>query len=277
MRRITLPGALAALLACATACNLDTSEPPQLTAEARTSADVALAAGNGITEDVTLLQLNEASVAGTTASASAAAPSLDWAAAGACTYDGGSGRFQCPVLTDGGLTLTRSYALFDASGQPQSTYDASTTASANFRAAVSGTVQRPDWTATVTRQRDATVTGLAGAETRRTWNGTAQSTLSGASYGSTAGGVQRSYDLQETGELADVVVALPRRDHPWPLSGTATRHITGTMTRDGAQTVSRTVERTVTVTFNGTSIVPLDVGDRHFWLSLATGGVTPRD
>jgi hypothetical protein len=274
MRRYTLPGALAALLVSTAACNSDTTEPRQLTEAALMSADVAVAAGNGITEDVTLLMVNEAALPSTTASA-AVAPSFDWSAAGTCTYDSGSGRFQCPQLTDGGLTLTRSYALFDGANQPQASYDAATTASANFRAAVSGTVQRPDWTATISRERDLTVSGLAGAETRRTWNGTAQSTLTGASYGA-AGGAQRAYDLQETGTLTDVVVALPRADHPWPLSGTASRHFTGTMTRDGAQTVSRSVDRTVTVTFNGTSIVPLDVGDRHFWLSLSTGQLTVR-
>ena len=72
--------------------------------------------------------------------------------------------------------------------------------------------------------------------------------------------------------FASVVVKLPRSQNPWPLSGTITRQISGTgSVVAGTTTRSFSVTKTVTITFNGTRLVPMMVGNVAFTLDLYTG------
>lgn len=89
-----------------------------------------------------------------------------------CTLDAGTNRFVCTDENlDDGLTVDRSYAFFDVSGNAQSAYDAATTASINFQSVVSGTRSGDRGAGTVNNQRNLTASGLVGAETNWTWNG----------------------------------------------------------------------------------------------------------
>ncbi|MFN2400605.1 MAG: hypothetical protein ABR543_18505 [Gemmatimonadaceae bacterium] len=276
MTRRFIHAAFATVLVGTIAACSDSTSPASAN-DSQVTADVAVAVADGTAEDLYHIYSNEgvfggAPMASVAADASAAGlssdPSARWGWRDDCTFNSGTGRFECPETIRNGFTLNRSFALFDAAGTPQSAYDASLTASINFLSALAGTVSRPEFIATVERNRDLTVSGLAGREIRRTWNGTGDAGIH-ARHEDEDG--SREYDLTSSTVIANVVVALPRADNPWPLAGTITRSVHGVRFRSGTTTMSREFDRTAVVTFNGTSIVPLDVGNRQFCLNLATG------
>ncbi len=175
-----------------------------------------------------------------------------------------NGRFECPPVTRGPLTFLRSFAFFDAQGGAQEAFDPLTTASANFVTSVEGEVSRDAWSASVSRDRDRTVSGLVGEETTRTWNGTGSGEISRSRH--TDGEEARTYEMEYTSSTSNVVVGVPRADNPWPLSGTVTKNVTVTITggpRDGT-----TATRTVVVTFNGTQFVTATVNGETFEIDL---------
>jgi hypothetical protein len=199
-------------------------------------------------------------------------PSYSWTFGDGCTYNQGSGRFTCPAITSGGLTLNRDYAFFTAAQAAQQAYDPSSTASANFHVSVTGVHVADAGADTVDRDRTLTVSGLSGAETSRTWNGTGSRTDGGYRM---EGDVKRSYHVTDAVTVSNVLVTLPRSSNPWPVSGTITRHISGTasVARSGlSKTFS--LDRTATITFNGTQFATVAVGSNTYTLDLATGAAT---
>ena len=226
------------------------------------STDAAQTVGDAVSEDVGQWFDGEA-----TMGAGGVGPSVMAEGALAlgdqCPFNASTGRFVCPPVVREGITINRSFALFNAQNQPMQAFDPQLTASANFQWSAQGTVTRDNWTGTVNRQRDMTVTGLAGLETRRTWNGEGSNHIE-ATFTGSAGTRSYTHDVQT--EVDDVVVAVPRAlNNPWPLSGTFTADVTSNRPRFGGGTV----DFTAVVTFNGTRFVPLDIGDRHFCLDLA--------
>lgn len=178
-----------------------------------------------------------------------------------CPFNAASGRLECPVVTNGGITITRSYAFWDAANAPQQQYDPATTAKANIATGIEGERSGDGWSASISRERDLTATGLAGAETQRTWNGTGSSEVSRSRHTDSG---DRSYDLSCSLVVSEVVVPVPPS---WPLSGTITR--TCSITFEGGPRDGQTVERTAVITFNGTQHVTLTVGDKTFEVDLA--------
>ena len=258
MRSIRALAAIALVATAAAACS-DTSGPTNDPADVLT-ADVALVAGDAAFEDVNVIYSQIGAFGVPTGDVPRTG---EWQ--GGCPYDAVTGRFTCPTHTRENMTMTRSYAFADANGQPQSAYNATTTASANFRSTMSGTVSRERWTATVSRTRDITESGLAGAETQHVINGVGTSTETRSHH--TDGG-DRTYSMSSVATFANVVVPFPRARGAWPLSGTVTRQVTAT--RDGAGE-PETRSRTATLTFNGTQMATMTVGDRTFSVDLASG------
>ena len=259
MRSTRFVGAAALLLIAATACR--ESSGPRDPADVLT-ADVAVVASDAAFEDVNVIYTQLGAFGVPTGEIQRTG---GWQ--GGCPYDAPSGRFICPTQTRENFTVSRSYGFKDAAGQPQSAYDAATTESANFRSTMSGAVTRDLWSATISRVRDFTESGLAGAETQHTINGVGSSTESRSRH--TDRGT-RTYTMTSEATFADVVIPFPRSRGPWPLSGTVTRVITAT--REGDQgSESRT--RTAVLTFNGTRFVPMVVGDHTFTVDLATGRI----
>ena len=284
MKRFTLGiGASAFALALA-ACSSDSAVSPgsfRLTA-ADTAEAAAISASDATAEDVDVMYAGDAAFGGGAAAPAGdriVAPSFTtstdsvrfafWAFSNACPFDAGTGRFVCPPVSRGALTLNRSFALFDAGGTPQSAYDANLTASANFQVTVNGVHMALLGNDTISRQRNMTVTGLAGAETSRTWNGTG--TREDGGFRQDTNRV-RTYHTTDNVTWANIVVNLPRLTNPWPISGTVTRQINGTATvvRSGT-TRTFTLQKTVTITFNGTRYVPMLVGTAAYTLDLMTG------
>jgi hypothetical protein len=289
--RIRLPLASLALLAlgataCSDATTANDTPPDDVLPQAQVSADIAASAGEEIARDVAELGASEvlagvepsASVAAG-AGSSGAALSVMRAGAAGCPFDEASGRHLCPTVTLEGLTWTRSYALLDADAQPMQHYSPSLTAAIDARWTMDGTVSgtRGDaaWTATVHHARDYTVSGLAGAETSRTWNGTGTSADTATHTGPNR---TRHYGMTGAHTATNVVFALPHAEHPYPQSGTIQRTLSGTATVSGAQQVTRSVTRTVRVTFDGDETARLEVVGPERTLTctleLATGQVS---
>jgi hypothetical protein len=283
MKRSLLIGAPMLALALA-ACSSDSTSPLQIT-----SADVdqaaVISASDATAEDVSILAASDMTMSGgavasvfgggaemSRISLAANVPSYSWTFSDGCTYNASTGRFTCPAITSGGLTLNRDYAFFDANNQAQSAYDAATTDSANFHFSVTGIHTAIAGADTVNRDRNFTVSGLAGAETSRTWNGTGTRNDHGERDGTDA---KRNYATNDQLTVKNVVVNLPRSSNPWPASGTITRHITGTasVSRNGV-TKSFSVDRTVTITFNGSQTATVTVNGNTYTLDLSTGVAT---
>ncbi|MEP6590864.1 MAG: hypothetical protein ABJC19_06760 [Gemmatimonadota bacterium] len=260
----------AGLLCFAAACSSSPSGSSSLDAVA--SLDAATLAADGTAEDVDVMTGMDGGVGYLTTS-----PLLSYGAGASllnpptgrpgftgCSFAGGS--FRCPAENRAGLTVTRVVTLFDALGGVQTTYDEQTTASIHIVASVAGDVTHGPWTATVSRARDFTITGLAGTETSRTVNGSGTEDLSRSRL--TDGGEARSYTVQGSFTVTNVVypVRAPGVD-PWPTSGVITR--TMVMTRTSGTNTGETRTRTVVITFNGTATPGATVDGVPFTLDLA--------
>jgi hypothetical protein len=192
--------------------------------------------------------------------------------AGPCEYSTVSHRFECPPLTlHDGVTATRSYAFFDAAGNPQRAFDRLTTDAINTRTRVTGTPVRGTQRLSVDQSSDVTVRGLAGEETQVTVNGTSHATTR---LDETRAGVRYVSDMEHSSVTTDLVqpIVRPAARPPartgvappppaWPLSGTIRNTISGTTTMTGAVERAFTVRRSETITFNGTSVVTVEITD----------------
>ncbi len=230
--------------------------------------DLATIASDAVAEDVDIMAGMDGEIGLLTGSALVVDGIPGRPTVSGCNFN--AGRFACPPRNQQGLTLDRTVTFLDALGASQVAYDAETTASIQLSVRIMGDVTRGNWTGTVDRSRELTITGLAGTETTRTVNGSGTESVSGSRHsgnsgnGNGNGNTTRSYDLEGTVVISDVVMPV-RGDGvaPWPLSGTITRVVT--ITPDAGSPVTRTV----VVTFNGSANVPATVNGEAFTLNLA--------
>lgn len=256
--RLATGGALMMVLA---ACGEGPSEPGDDAAELATF-DVAAVAGDQTFEDLAAMRHHQ----GALGALHGPVPRFGtWS--DDCSYNSASATFVCPTSTHNAATHSRSYQLFDAAGTPQSAYDPATTASVVFNISLNGALSHQAFTATFGRERTLTVSGLEGAETTRSWSGTASSALSRTTHPDRVR--SRNYVMSSTGVISELVVPHPFADAAWPLSGTIARTVN--YSREGARGPGRAGSRAVSITFNGTQFVPMTVNDRAFTLDLATG------
>ena len=179
--------------------------------------------------------------------------------------------FSCPVATFEGTTITRSYQLFDASGNVQSQYDATTTDSVVVTETGSGPISGPNITGTISQHWLLTLSGLDGAETSREWNGvgfdttTATVTILGQSYNVT---------FAARDSVENVFVDIVPDSTAWPASGDFVRNVSAHLTSIGTTLKDSTIVRRMQVNFNGTAIVPLTTPNLSCTLHLDTRVVT---
>lgn len=188
-------------------------------------------------------------------------------------FRGGPGGFECTSFTGDIVSVERTCTFYDGLGAVQSAYDSLTTASATIHVSVTGAIDRGDWgSASFSRTRDLTVSGLEGEETSRTWNGSGSSTMTG--FHTSRDGDSVQMDLASTGSITDLVLPYPKTSASWPLSGTIAFSVTVTFT--GGPHDGETVTRDVTVTFDGTQYATVTVNGETFTVDLAqrrcTGG-----
>ena len=100
-------------------------------------------------------------------------------------------------------TVTRTATFFDADGNEQEVRDPLTTASIHLTIEATHEFSRDSWTATGTRSRDLTITGLEGEETTRTVNGTGNGSVTRSQHTDADG--TRTYDMTSTSDIEDVV------------------------------------------------------------------------
>ena len=263
----SIPTRLIALaLAAGLAACADSTAPRNSVTDAQLTIDAAGDAGDATVLDLSQMIGSEAQAGVAPASA---ATLLGFSSQTAtCTYSPGVGRFLCPtVTTPEGLSLDRSYAVY-AGGTAQSSYSASATDSINFQTLLTGALVRDVRSAWINHTRTMTVSGLAGTETQRTWNGTG---VRSDSAHVTENSVARRSKFHSVDVISNVVFRLPRSANPYPQSGSITHDITvsATIDRAGGQN-TRTATRHVVVTFNGTSTAAMTIGTRSCTIDLVT-------
>jgi hypothetical protein len=171
---------------------------------------------------------------------------------------GGHGTFS------GEFSGTRAVTFFDAAGVEQDGFDRLLTASIHLIREIAGQITRDNFSASIERARDMTVSGLAGEETHRTWNGSGTENVTRS--GVMQDGTERSHSMSGTFTYNNVVVPIPGSDPRFPVSGTITRSMTATRTGpDG--TVTRSVE--IVITFDGTAIAQAVVNGEPMEIDLA--------
>lgn len=248
MRRniaITVASAFAIGLG-ALACSDGATAPRDLPAE--DGFEVTALETVGIAED----QANGSSVAPSSASADVVLSSA--ANHGVCTFSAATGRITCPDLVNEGLTISRSYALYDAADKPQEKRDSSTV-KINTRIWARGTVEKESARVTIDRKSDLTATGVQASSPNKTLNGTEQGT-STMEHQTSRGKVKSTVTFGDT--TINLVHPKPGSLLKWPLSGTVIRAHSGTRTVEGHAGSIAFSQRTVLV-FDGTAIVKITI------------------
>jgi len=259
----------------ALACSADLVGPPALD-DAQIDADIAATSGDAVASQITSFGDNVAAAG----SFSMVAPSYSVTAGSngarlngispTCTY--ASGRYSCAATTEQGLSVSRSFAFYNAQGQTVQNWDPAVVESVNFQAQVDGHfTQGIVWTAGVHRSANVTVSGLISHAPQRTWNGTGtgNDTL-------THVGLDWIRSLAGSSDVSVLNVVMPAKDaaSQTPISGSIGVAVHYTASLQGATgSVSKDVTRQVTVTFNGTNSPTLQIGLLHCVLHLDTHSV----
>lgn len=173
---------------------------------------------------------------------------------GTCTYDSATGWFICPDVLRNGVTISRSYALFDAADEPQDKRDTNVV-KVNTRVWARGTVEKDSGKVTIDRRSDLTATGVQPSSPTRTLNGTEQGTS--AMEHSTNRGLVKS-NVVFADSTINLVVPKPDQPRKWPLSGTVIRSHSGSRTLEGHSQVSYFRYRAV-FEYDGSAVVKITI------------------
>ena len=168
----------------------------------------------------------------------------------------------------GPLEGERSVTYLDAAGNEQAALDDLTTATILITSELSADLERDTWSATVSRSRSLTITGLLGEETSRTVNGSGTQTATRSRHSDEFGA--RTFEMSGTSSTEDLVIGVPREDNPYPLSGTIRRAMTVTMVNgpDGDMTRSKDV----VIIFDGTPFPSMTVDGAPYEIDLDARG-----
>lgn len=163
-----------------------------------------------------------------------------------CSYESVSQSFVCAPVTNGGLTIERSFILFDAAGNRQAQFVRGTTAAVQTKMHVSGTLSSATATMAVDHRDDRTVSGLL--TSRHVLNGTAAMTMDGTFPAGPGGATPMPMSIRSTTTTDNLV--LPSKENPWPGPGTMTMISTSTFGSTLPPMAS-----TMRAVFNGTKCV----------------------
>ncbi|HIF38234.1 MAG TPA: hypothetical protein EYQ69_03210 [Gemmatimonadetes bacterium] len=165
-----------------------------------------------------------------------------------------------------GWSCTREVSFFNEAGNSQTDYDKLTTARVHAVTDISGDVSRERWSALVNRERDMTITGLAGENTHRTINGSGNVEVSRSKH--LKNGMVREYDM--TGSFTKTNVVMPVRGTTprYPISGTITRSMQATVINGKKGDREKSVE--MTITFDGDSTASMIVNGEELEIDLTT-------
>lgn len=173
---------------------------------------------------------------------------------GPCTFSASTGRSTCPDVTREGVTISRSFALYDAAGNVQEKRD-TTTVTINTQVWARGTTTRDGGSVTIDRKSDLTATGVQRGSPSRRLNGT-ESGSSSMERQTSRGKVKSTVVFGDT----TINLVIPQNDpaRRWPLSGTVIRAHSGTRTMEGSSDSHSFGYRAVFV-YDGTSTVRITI------------------
>jgi hypothetical protein len=171
-----------------------------------------------------------------------------------CAFSSSTKAFACPAVTLNGVTIARSFFLYDASGTALSAWDPKTTASVRTVTDVSGTLSPPpnfSGSINVSRHDDITLSGLL----------TGTHTLNGAGSGHSDAQLTNTQGtnrlvVDETSKTTNLVLPGKGANSVFPQSGTIELNQTLTVTL-GSNAPTTAMMREV-FTFDGTSVVSID-------------------
>src|SRR4051795_9729945 len=177
--RTPMLGAAAIILALgAAACSTDLSGPSTLD-DSQIDADIAATSGDAVASEIAGFSDNVAAAGSFTTVApsfnvnvgsGASQPRLNGISP-TCTY--ASGRYTCAATTEEGMSVSRSFAFYNAQGQTVQNWDPTVVESVNFQAQVDGDFSKDFvWNLSIHRTGNLTVSGLISHAPQRTWNGT---------------------------------------------------------------------------------------------------------
>lgn len=253
----------------AAACE-DTGTTPETFDDAAITAEAALVAADAMFRDLSIAQdpgLQSLGFMGMGGGPDFVGPQ----GGGMCQGTGTPGTFDCGRMVRDGFTISREVTFFNQDGveQPEG-FDPLTTDAVRMVMEASGTVERSFWTAAMTRNRDMYIQGFLGEA--HTLNGTGSGTVYRS--GNPQEGTELTFDLTSQAQWADVVHLQPREENPYPASGSISRSMLVTVTRNGEVVRSREVE--TVVTFNGTQYVTMTVNGETVEIDLANREVKGR-
>jgi hypothetical protein len=171
-----------------------------------------------------------------------------------CQFNPVTGEFECPSQTRDGITFTRQFTLYDASGKVLTQFGRDV-ASIRTETTADGTTTRENGAvATIHRAGEMMTTGLGPSSTSHTLNGREHGTVDATM--TAANGTKVTTTTTIDGRTVDLVVPVRAGDpgQAYPLSGT--RIHTTTTTGSGGKG-PMTVRRQET--FDGTSIVRVEL------------------
>src|SRR3954464_6037997 len=276
--RNSMLSAAAMMLALgAAACSTDLSGPPAMD-DAQIDADIAITSGDAVASEIAGFTDNVAAAGSFTMVAPSFNVSVGSGSAQprfggispTCSY--AAGRYTCAATTEQGMSVSRSFAFYDAQGAALQTFDSTKVESVNFQAQIDGNFQRDVfWTAGIHRTRNATVNGLISLKPQRNWNGsgTGADTVSHI-------GLDGIRSLAGTSTETVTNVLMPGKDavSQVPLSGSIAVAVDYTASLQSATgAVTKEVKRSVVVTFNGTTSASLQIGTLNCVLHLDTHSV----
>ena len=167
-----------------------------------------------------------------------------------CSYTLASQSFVCAPITQGGLTISQSYTLLNASGGSLASFEPTTLAAVRMQSTIDGTQIGGDPLVIVGRQ-DQTLSGLQ--TSKHVLNGTTTTTLSGAFGSGRFIPSAEPVTITTKSTTTDVVIPANSDAKAYPLSGTVALDETISL-RNLPPFTTRIV-----LTFNGTSKVKMTI------------------
>jgi len=268
-RRLTAFTAIAALVG-AFACSSDSATSPgQPVPDSEIDQAIASDVGESFADAVGQFDENEsfeASLSGGSSTFAAQGDAGTLSRTVTCGGPDGDGWYGCIAYTERGLTITRQVR-FWSGGALALGWDAATTDSVNHRWTRTGTVNSAVKQGKVRKLDDADTASMVverGTTVLHVWNG-AGARIDSSSY--TVHGVTRLFAYTAHDTAAALAFTVPRSQHPYPASGSISRNLELHFTAGG---FDKTITRSAKVTFDGTSVAELQVGDLTCDLDLAT-------
>lgn len=192
-----------------------------------------------------------------------------------CSFSSTTGRVTCEDVTRGGLTISRSFEFWDATGAVQP-FPNDKTDKIDVTIAVTGTVVRHDKrdTSKVAHNSDRVVSGLVAGATQRKVDGGSKGTE--ATSGTTKDGTKFTASRLVADTVKGLVIPLQDGHPTFPTAGTITRIMQATLTLGTAAPVTRS--RTEVITFDGSStakvVITKDGTTKNCTLPLPFGELT---